>query len=79
MVELKDYPTIDIMNHFNEIGTTEDANPFKYKEMQIMLQTTFKVLGKGGATPKEKPAKEPSANKEGQAKKKSASKMPLQD
>ncbi len=78
MVELKDYPTIDIMNHFNEIGTTEDANPFKYKEMQIMLQTTFKVLGKGGATPKEKPAKEPSANKEGQAKKKSASKMPLQ-
>jgi predicted TIM-barrel fold metal-dependent hydrolase len=43
-VELRDYPTIDIMNHLPEIRNDLGGNAFEYREFQIMLQTTFKKL-----------------------------------
>lgn len=53
MTDLKSYPTIDIMNHFNEIGSSGGENRFQHKEMQIMLQTTFKVLKKRDQKPED--------------------------
>lgn len=44
MANLKEYPSIDIMNHLTEIRRDLVADPFKFREFQIMLQTTFKVL-----------------------------------
>ena len=44
MPDLKDYPSIDIMNHLPEIRRDLVSNPFEFKEFQIMLQTTFKAL-----------------------------------
>ncbi len=41
-VDLKDYPSIDIMNHILEIRRDLAGNPFAFKEFQIMLQTTFR-------------------------------------
>ena len=43
-VDLKDYPSIDIMNHILEIRRDLAGNPFAFKEFQIMLQTTFRKL-----------------------------------
>ena len=43
-VDLKDYPSIDIMNHILEIRRDLAGNPFAFREFQIMLQTTFKKL-----------------------------------
>jgi hypothetical protein len=45
-LDLKDYPSIDIMNHLLEIRRDLAGNPFVYKEFQIMLQTTFRKLTK---------------------------------
>jgi len=42
--ELKDYPSIDVMNHILEIRRDLAGNPFAFREFQIMLQTTFKKL-----------------------------------
>jgi len=68
-VNLKDYPSIDIMNHLLEIRRDLAGNPFEFQEFQIMLKTTFKKL-----TQKPDPAKE--ANEaEGRPKKKSAGAM----
>jgi len=64
-VDLKAYPSIDIMNHLLAIRTDLAGNPFAFKEFQIMLQTTFKALtkprkpkaeekGEGGDEPKKK-------------------------
>ncbi len=43
-IDLKDYPSIDIMNHILEIRRDLAGNPFAFREFQIMLQTTFKKL-----------------------------------
>lgn len=40
----KEYPSIDIMNHLTEIRRDLVADPFAFREFQIMRQTTFKVL-----------------------------------
>ena len=60
--ELRDYPSIDIMNHILEIRRDLAGNPFEFREFQIMLQTTFKAMtkprnpatggGKGGGSGK---------------------------
>ena len=60
--DLKDYPSIDIMNHMLEIRRDLAGNPFAFREFQIMLQTTFRKLTK----PPEK-----ATEGEGKAKKKS--------
>lgn len=44
MSELTDYPTIDVMNHLLEVRSDLAGNPFEFREFQIMLETTFKVL-----------------------------------
>jgi len=46
MVNLKDYPSIDIMNHLTEVRRDLVSDPFEFREFQIMLQTTFKALAK---------------------------------
>ncbi len=50
MTNLKDYPTIDIMNHPKEVRSEQAGNPFEYREFQIMLETTFKAMNKPGGT-----------------------------
>lgn len=61
---LVDYPSIDVMNHLLEVRQDLAGNPFEFREFQIMMQTTFKVMsgprasgdestGKGGK-PKKK-------------------------
>ena len=62
-VNLKEYPSIDVMNHILEIRRDLAGNPFAFREFQIMLQTTFRKL----TEPKEKPPEG-----EGKAKKKSS-------
>jgi hypothetical protein len=44
--QLREYPSIDIMNHMLEIRRDLAGNPFEYREFQIMLQTTFKAMTK---------------------------------
>ncbi|MFO1376030.1 MAG: amidohydrolase family protein [Steroidobacteraceae bacterium] len=53
MSNLKDYPSIDIMNHLTEVRSDLVSDPFKFREFQIMLGTTFKALGnqKSGHAP----------------------------
>jgi len=53
MTNLKDYPSIDIMNHLTEVRSDLVSDPFKFREFQIMLGTTFKALGnqKAGHAP----------------------------
>lgn len=52
-----DYPTIDVMNHILEIRTDLAGNPFAFREFQIMLETTFKAMGK--PRPERDPSGEP--------------------
>ena len=46
MSEMTDYPTIDVMNHLLEVRAGMAGNPFQFREFQIMLETTFKAMGK---------------------------------
>lgn len=46
MSELNDYPTIDVMNHLLEVRSGLAGNPFEFREFQIMLETTFKVMNR---------------------------------
>lgn len=46
MPELTDYPTIDVMNHLLEVRSGLAGNPFEFREFQIMMETTFKVLNR---------------------------------
>ncbi len=48
MAKLKDYPSIDIMNHLPEVRNDLGGNPFDFREVQIMQETTFKPLGRTG-------------------------------
>jgi len=72
MSELKDYPTIDIMNHHNEVRSDLSGDAFAYREFQIMLETTFRKLGKkppGGGAPKtDAPKSDTSSSKKAMAK-----------
>ena len=63
---LKDYPSIDIMNHILEIRRDLAGNPFQFREFQIMLQTTSKAM-----TKPRKPAPESGKGSGGGAKKSS--------
>jgi predicted TIM-barrel fold metal-dependent hydrolase len=43
---LKDYPTIDVMNHLSEVRRDLVPDPFVFREFQIMRSTTFKALNR---------------------------------
>lgn len=45
-VDMQAWPAIDVMNHILEIRRDLAGNPFVFKEFQIMLQTTFKVMAR---------------------------------
>ncbi len=59
-IDLKEYPTIDVMNHLLEVRSGLAGNPFAFREFQIMMETTFKPMSgsrtsaQGEAKPKKK-------------------------
>jgi len=44
MTDPRDYPTIDVMNHLHEVRNDLRGDPYRYREFEIMLDTTFKAL-----------------------------------
>jgi predicted TIM-barrel fold metal-dependent hydrolase len=52
-MDLRAYPTIDVMNHLLEVRSQLAGNPFEFREFQIMLETTFKVMNRPTPPPEE--------------------------